>query len=306
MRAERRALASFNESGGSDRAAALLAFGAWIVSTIATTAATAFAAITSAAAATTTATAAATFAMFTVTAAAVAAIAAGLRTSHFVARIARLIGLAIAGAAIFALETAASASAAMTAALTVGAKIAVAFTTLIAVGTAALGRSFGGFAAEEIFQPTEKAAGFLRLFLTGGAVLTLVRLLPLLAGTWLEVAGLLVATRFARSERLLFTLLAGNEGFSVARFAWLEGLALALLERLRVAAFRTEGWAFVTTIVSGGRTTGFPTRRRALGLGGRKDFELGFFRRHALRRSGRVERKQLGRGRRRGGWRNRS
>ena len=258
---------------GSDRAAALLAFGAWTaVAAIAATATlSAFAAEPTTAATTTTT--------------ALAAIA--------------LTAVLAAGRAMFAFAAGAAVVAATEAAITA---IAIAAVAVLAVATRiALARSGvrGLAAAEETLEPAEEAAGFLRrlglrsarfarrtvavrarLTRFAGAVVAagftgletarLARLAGIARLTWLallaRIAGLAGLTRIARLtlvEGLTLTL-------ALAAFAWLAAFARGL-----------EGRALVA--LTGALRLCFPARLGAAGRLGREDVELGLGRGFVLR-----------------------
>jgi hypothetical protein len=164
--------------------------------------------------------------------------------------IARIAWLVIASVAILTLEATASATAAVPVTLiTVAAVLSVAGFRLGLL-------RFGGFDAEQTFQPANETSGLGRL--VGGATGSHI--------TRLRRAGLkpLIATRFARLKGLL-----------VAR---LKRFLFSRLSRLRVPAFRSEGGTLVglrTRVLVVGAIA--PTNGRTFGFSRWQDFDFGPF-----------------------------
>ena len=199
-----------------------------------------------------------------------------LGRAFLVARIARLVRLAVAGTAILTLEPAPAPTAAMAAAL--AAKLAV--TTLV-VTVAGPDLGGGGLAAKQALEPGEETAGLLR---RRGRSRALAATEIARRGAALSARG--IAARFARLERTGLT-----------RF---ERARLARFLRTAVAAFRKERRTLVAA-AAGLAILGVgafaPADGGALHFLSGKDVELGLGRgsgRGGLRRAvAQGERKQL-------------
>lgn len=232
----------------SDRAAALLAFGARVAST-----AIAVAAEATTATATPPAESAAIAPAFTVMVLAAA----------FVRLAAVGAGLAIARATVVAAIPAASASAAVAAMAALIAAAAVVATVVAAFAFGGSGGRLGFFAAEEAFEPADDAARFFLLGFFGGGLpgLLFARLVAA------RLAGLALLERTSIAAIVTATIITTVAAAITAETATVFATRL-------VAARRS------------GRFGRLPADDGAPGLFGRENVELGFFRRRRGGRGG--------------------
>lgn len=234
----------------SNRAAALLAFGAW----------TAIVTKTSATSAT-------TASMTTVATAFEAALA--LATGAFATLVALAALLAFrTRAAVFALETTATAT---TAAAAVTSAIRFAF-TLFAIALLGGLRRFGRFSAEKTFEPADESAGLFHGFSGRSTVTAIV----------------------VRTVTLFESGIAAREA-SVLRFAAVARLEIARVTAWFAATIRVERRTRFATLPLLLGIVGFsPAYGWSLRVGGRKDFDFGFFHRRLDHLRGRGDRLAAG------------